>query len=586
MSTTETVDELGHATSSALLAVPEEPVLRVLYHPQLARVGGWSPCPSTGWLTVGRAQPGFVPPRGAVGAGGAIDDPTISREQLRLRWQPARGTFLLEPIASARRAMAVLDPARGDEPVPLAGPTEAAPGHVVVIGERIALGLDLARVRPPGAERMGLVGDSEAMWLLRDEVRAAASFARPTLIHGPTGAGKELVARAVHRHGPRPDGPFVPVNCGALPEQLVEATLFGHQKGAFTGALKDEPGVFVAADGGTLFLDELGELPRAVQPRLLRVLQEREVVPVGATRGRTVDLRVVAASHRDLAAEVAAGRLREDLYHRIAAHVLRVPALAERRFDVPSLFLHFLGRLIPEHPELAWLLGSDGAGRPGLPLGFVLALLARPWSGNVRELENVVERTARQNLAPGRFRAPDDVAEVAAARRAVAATTPADGTSAPRAATPSSAPPPTGRDDPRLAAIAVTLALAPKTVAKLLDRGRLDALSVALEQAGAAAEARAERIRAAAADALYSLLDGHDFNQTRVAVVLGTSRTSVVKRMADLGLPRAADLERDVIVAACAAEHGDLDAAARRLRVSPHALKKRLTLLNLSERGR
>ncbi|HVV84385.1 MAG TPA: sigma 54-interacting transcriptional regulator, partial [Kofleriaceae bacterium] len=470
MSITETVDELTHATLSSHHGIPEEPRLRMLYHGQLVRIGDRAAVPTAGWLTVGRASPTFVSTgEGAAALARGIDDPTVSREQLRVRWRPDTGVFELEPIASARRAMALLVPAHGPEAMPLERPTEAAPGAVVVIGERIALGLELGRTRPPGAERMGLVGDSEAMWLLRDEIRAAGAFTRPTLIHGPTGAGKELVARAVHRHGARPDGPFVAVNCAALPDHLVESTLFGHLKGAFTGALKDEPGVFAAADGGSLFLDELGELPRAVQPKLLRVLQEREVVPVGATRGRAVDLRVIAASHRDLAAEVAEGRLREDLYHRIAAHVLRVPALADRRFDVPALFVHFLGRLMAEHPELAWLDAEPG-GRPGLPIGFVLALLSRPWSGNVRELENVVERTARLNLAPGRFRAPDDLGEVAGARRASPSTPPPVGdaglqpASAAAGASPPSSP---GRDDPRLSSIAAALALAPKTVAKL-----------------------------------------------------------------------------------------------------------------------
>ncbi len=570
MTTTETVDELTHATASAHHPALEEPRLRVLHHPALARAGDVAGCAGAGWVTVGRALPRFTSPTG-VDAG--IDDPTVSREQLRIRWAPARGLFELEPIASARRAMAVVRPELGPTPTPLDGPVAVPPGAVIVIGERIALGLELARARPPGADRMGLVGDSAPMWALRDEIAAAGRFARPTLIQGPTGAGKELVARAIHRHGDRGAGPFVAVNCAALPDHLIESTLFGHQRGAFTGAIKDEPGLFVAADGGTLFLDELGELPRAVQPKLLRVLQEREVTPVGATRGRAIDVRVVAASHRDLAAEVAAGRLREDLYHRIAAHVLRVPALADRRFDVPALFGHFLGRLIADHPELAWLLGGDVGGRPGVPLGFVLALLARPWPGNVRELENVVERTARANLGAGRFRAPDDVA--AALEPRPAPTPPID-------AEPPAAAAVAERDDPRLATLAQLLALAPKTVAKLLDRQRLDALWAALDQGAVTGEARVRQVAAAAADALYTLLAASDFNQSRVAVLLGVSRTTLVKMMADLGLPRATDLDRATIEQAIAAEGGDLDRAARRLRVSPHALKKRLTLLALT----
>jgi DNA-binding NtrC family response regulator len=550
--TTETVDELTHATSGHH-AVPDEPELRLLYHPALARIGARAPCAIAGWLTVGRIEPRF-------GRAGAIDEPTISREQLRIRWQLDRARFAVEPIASARRAMAVV--AQGGGPAtPLDRPVELAPGAVITIGERIAIGLELSRVRSPDADRMGLIGESAVIWHLRDEIRSAGQFARPVLVQGPTGAGKELIARAVHRHGGRPAGPFIAINCAALPAHLVEATLFGHVKGAFTGAVRDEPGVFVSADGGTLFLDEIGELPPAIQPKLLRVLQEREVVPVGATRARAVDLRVVAATHRDLAAEVAAGRLREDLYHRLATHVLRVPALAERRFDVPELLVHMLGRLIAEHPALSWLAGGEG--RPGIPLDFVLGLLARPWTGNVRELENVVERTARLNLQPGRFRAPDDVS----ARLPEPAAAPP-----PR---PAAAPPPSPRDDDRVAQIAELLALAPKTVAKLLDADRLAALAAELDHA---------QVRRAAADALYAMLDANAFNQSHVAVQLGTSRTTVVKLIADLGLPRATDLDRDEIEAARARARGDLDATARELRVSPHALKKRLALLNLGGR--
>ncbi len=262
-------------------------------------------------------------------------------------------------------------------------------------------------MHPSDADRIGLVGEHEILWALRDEIRSVAQFGRSALVTGPTGAGKELVARALHAESARARGPFVPVNCAALPETLVEAVLFGHKKGAFTGADTEEKGLFRAADGGTLFLDELGELPLAVQPKLLRVLQDGVVVPVGAHEGRRVDVRAVAATHRDLEAQVKAGGLREDLYHRMSAHVLHVPSLAERRFDVPELFVFLLGRLRQEHPTLGWLWESGRAWRPALPIGFMADLVRRPWSGNVRELQNLVERTARLNLHPGTFRAPD-----------------------------------------------------------------------------------------------------------------------------------------------------------------------------------
>src|SRR5213078_421451 len=246
----------------------------------------------------------------------------------------------------ARRPLHVVDldggAIGGAAAAPVTGPIQLAPGACVAVGDRVLLGLELARVRAPDADRLGLVGESEVVWALRDEIRSVAQFGGAALVIGPTGAGKELVARALHHQSPRAAGPFVPVNCGALPETLVESALFGHRKGAFTGADADGKGLFRAADGGTLFLDELGELPVAVQPKLLRVLQDGVVTPVGAHEGRRVDVRVVGATHRDLEAEVRAGRLREDLYHRMAAHVLRVPSLAERRLDTPELFVHLL----------------------------------------------------------------------------------------------------------------------------------------------------------------------------------------------------------------------------------------------------
>src|SRR5262249_37039694 len=212
----------------------------------------------------------------------------------------------------------------------------------------------------------------------RDEIRSVAQFGGSALVIGPTGSGKELVARALHRESSRAAGPFVPVNCGALPEALVESTLFGHKKGAFTGADSDGKGLFRAADGGTLFLDELGELPLAVQPKLLRVLQDGVVTPVGAHDGRGVDVRVIGATHRDLAAEVHAGRLREDLYHRMAAHLVRVPSLAERRLDVPELLVHLLRGLSVEHGALTWLWERGRAWEATLPIGFVADLMRRP----------------------------------------------------------------------------------------------------------------------------------------------------------------------------------------------------------------
>ena len=237
--------------------------------------------------------------------------------------------------------------------------------------------LHAALASRPGGE-MPFLYASPAMERLADRIRQVAPADASVLVTGESGTGKELVARALHDLSPRRDKPLVPVDCASLPENLVEAELFGHRRGAFTGADRARRGRFRAAAGGTLLLDEVGELPPAVQPRLLRVLESRQVTPVGAERPEPVDVRVVAATNRDLAAEVAAGRFREDLYFRLAVVTLRVPPLRDRPEDIPLLWHHFTrlhaGTELPSTPAL------------------LRALTQQPWPGNVRELKNLNQR--------------------------------------------------------------------------------------------------------------------------------------------------------------------------------------------------
>jgi DNA-binding NtrC family response regulator len=213
-------------------------------------------------------------------------------------------------------------------------------------------------------------------------VDAVAPSSATVVIQGESGTGKELVARALHRRSPRSAKPFLAVNCGALTETLLESELFGHVKGAFTGAVTTKKGLFQAAHGGTLFLDEIGDMPLATQVRLLRALQEGEVRAVGATENETVDVRVLCASHVDLAKAKSSGRIREDLYYRLNVIAIHLPPLRDRPEDVPPLAVHFLTR---------------SAKRAGKPIDAISAeamrrLTVYPWPGNVRELENVVER--------------------------------------------------------------------------------------------------------------------------------------------------------------------------------------------------
>ncbi|MFO1250002.1 MAG: sigma-54 dependent transcriptional regulator [Inhella sp.] len=228
-----------------------------------------------------------------------------------------------------------------------------------------------------------LAGRSPAMEQVRELIRKVGRSMAPVLLQGESGTGKELVARAIHGEGSRASQPFIAVNCGAIPEQLLEAEFFGYRKGAFTGASEDREGFFQAAQGGTLFLDEIGDLPLAMQSKLLRAIQERSVRPVGAVSETPVNLRLLSATHKDLAAEVQAGRFRQDLYYRLNVIQIRVPPLRERLADLPDIGTSLLERIARDagvHPV------------PRLSPGALARLSAYAFPGNVRELENVLHR--------------------------------------------------------------------------------------------------------------------------------------------------------------------------------------------------
>jgi len=235
-----------------------------------------------------------------------------------------------------------------------------------------------------------LVGKSAPMKDVYRLLEQAAKLEITVLLNGETGTGKELAARAIHYHSARKERRFVPVNCGALPSELVESELFGHARGAFTGAVGAKPGLFEEAEGGTIFLDEIGELPLPVQVKLNRVLQEKEIRRVGDNRPTQVDVRVIAATHRDLKAEVAAGRFREDLFYRVNVFPVVLPTLRDRREDIPLLASHFL-------EKHAGALRKDLS---GIEADALRALTGYPWPGNVRELENAIERAVAVAKGP------------------------------------------------------------------------------------------------------------------------------------------------------------------------------------------
>jgi two-component system nitrogen regulation response regulator NtrX len=249
--------------------------------------------------------------------------------------------------------------------------------------ERRRLRGELLSLRRQLGRETSLVGSSAAMAALRETIGRVAPIPSPVLIIGESGTGKELVARELHRLGPNPSGPFAPLNCAALPESLVESELFGHERGAFTGAVSTRKGAFEAAERGTLFLDEIGELPLPAQAKLLRVLEERELTRLGGSKPVRVEARIVAATNRELDAEVAGGRFRDDLFYRLNVHLIRVPPLRDRLSDVPALVDQFL----------TGICSRFGIRKKRIASGALDLLMAYPWRrNNVRELRNIVER--------------------------------------------------------------------------------------------------------------------------------------------------------------------------------------------------
>jgi two-component system nitrogen regulation response regulator NtrX len=262
--------------------------------------------------------------------------------------------------------------------------------HVELVGEN-------ARLREASESRYRMVGSSPALQAVRELIAKVGPTAARVLITGENGTGKELVARALHEASPRREHAFVEVNCAAIPSELIESELFGHMKGSFTGAFADRAGKFEQADGGTLFLDEVGDMSLSAQAKLLRVLQEGVVTRIGGSKAIEVDVRVLAATNKDLALEIGAGRFREDLLYRLNVVPIEVPALRDRLEDVPALVAHFAEQL------------ASSAGVPGKRFAddAVARLRARSWPGNIRELRNAVERALI--LAPGKVVAGADI---------------------------------------------------------------------------------------------------------------------------------------------------------------------------------
>ena len=349
----------------------------------------------------------------------------------------------------------------------------------------------LAAPAGPTSALARMAGNSHAMQVVRGLIEKVARSMAPVLVHGESGTGKELVARAIHDAGVRSAQPFIAVNCGAIPEQLLEAEFFGYRKGAFTGANEDRDGFFQAARGGTLFLDEIGDLPLSMQSKLLRSIQERSVRPVGATHEMPLDVRIVSATHKNLAADVQAGRFRQDLYYRLNVIQIRVPALRERLEDLPAICERVLERITAD---------AGVSPPPRLTREALAYLLRYPFGGNVRELENLLHRAVA--LCEG------DVIDVQTLDLPESAF--ADNGRTEAASLPADPPPPRGESAALVAAPPAVPAALPDDLAAYLDAVERDILVRALEH--------------------------YRFNRTAAGASMGLSLRQMRYRMARLGV--------------------------------------------------
>jgi DNA-binding NtrC family response regulator len=501
---------------------PTVPGLTILCHPDPARIGEQAhlhQLAHEGRAVLSRVEPEFRQP--GTQPGRPLADPYLSRAPLQIE---RKGDALILSFDAGREDVRV-DGAEAASPVviPEAG---LAAGVVVELAGRVALLLHaLGMPRSPLQPGLGLVGASEPIEALRREIARAAPTDLPVLLCGESGTGKELVAAAIHAGSGRRDGPWISVNMAAVPASTAVSELFGHARGAFTGAASETLGYFGRADGGTLFLDEIADAPPDVQAMLLRVLETGEVQRVGADRPHRVDVRLVTATEESLEAAIASGRFRAALYHRIAASEIALPPLRRRRDDVARLLVHFLaeelGRLRQAHR-----LGppADRRSPPLVPAPLVSRLVRHPWPGNVRQLRNLARQLA-----------------LAAADGAPLGSSPA--------------------------------------VERILGTGREEppAPGRAPRRGAPPAEITEAELRQALAACGY--------RPARAAAMLGIGRTSIYRLMERVpGLRTVEDIPEEEIVCCHRECGGDLKAMSERLEVSERAL--RLRIRRLKDLGR
>ncbi|MCY1082634.1 sigma 54-interacting transcriptional regulator [Archangium lansingense] len=367
------------------------PALTIVAHPKSERIGErllLEMLAAAGrTASLSRNAPDFARPGSLLAR--PLGDAFLSRKPVR--FEPgARGRLRLVVPEDGTPVRVGGEPVRGSREFTMEA---LAAGVPLELSERVVLLLHLAHApEVPSVGDLGMVGQSERLRRVREDVCRVADLNVPVLIRGETGSGKELVARALHQQSPRRDGPFISVNLGALPRELVSAELFGVQRGAYTGAMKDREGIFRAAHGGTLFLDEVGEAPPEVQVALLRVLETGEVFPVGGQASVHVDVRLITATDAHLEERIRQGLFKAPLLHRLAGFEIQVPPLRERREDIGPLFLHFARQELEATGEASRLAAREPQDEPWLPTSLAVRLVRYEWPGNVRQLRNVTRQ--------------------------------------------------------------------------------------------------------------------------------------------------------------------------------------------------
>ncbi|MEO8183578.1 MAG: sigma 54-interacting transcriptional regulator [Deltaproteobacteria bacterium] len=541
--------------------------LSVLLHPNVARIGQVSALFALavgGTRRLSRLEPEFH--WHGSDRGEPLASPVLSRTPIIIRGTE-HGSVSIENPAAINAVLVQGQPLLGQREFPV---SELEAGIVISLSGSVLVLLHwLAGDRDPQPD-LGIYGESLEIRRVREEIRRVADLDACVLIRGESGSGKELVASAIHRQSRRHTESYITVNMGAIPSSVGASMLFGHARGAFTGAANPSPGFFGSADRGTLFLDEVGETPRDLQALLLRAIREGEIQPVGEPRAKNVDVRVISATDADLNTMVERGQFAMPLLRRLEGYTIAIPPLRRRRDDLARLFFRFLTHEVAETGESAKLEEPQPSQKPWLPASVVASLLDYEWPGNVAELETIAKRMAITNRQRKGFYLDPMIAERLSRSRTAAGAELARPETGPSTVLPATQPPGTQPPGTQPIVTVHPASLVPTPTPPgqrpitLPARGK-DAASL---EDGEIAQAMRE----------------HRFKIKAAAIALGVSRSWLNTRLESCqGIRKAKELSREEILSAASAVGGELLAMAERLEVSEHGLKLRVKSLELGD---